>query len=112
MMYLVALLEAAQDRDGVLEGRLAHVHGLEAPLERLVLLDVLPVLVESGRPDAAEIPARQRRLEHVGGVDRPLGPTRADQRVQLVDEQDDAARGRFDLLEDRLQTILELAAEL
>ena len=111
-MNLVALLEAAQDRDGVLQRRLADVDRLEAPLERLVLLDVLPVLVERGGADAAQIAARQRRLEHVGGVDRPLGATRADQRVQLVDEQDDAAGGRFDLLEDGLEALLELAAEL
>jgi hypothetical protein len=38
---LVALLEAAQDRDRVLHGRLADHDGLEAPLERGVLLDVL-----------------------------------------------------------------------
>ena len=109
---LVALLETAQDRDRVLERRLADVDRLEAALERLVLLDVLPVLVERGGADAAQIAARQRRLEHVGGVDRALGAARADQRVQLVDEQDDAAGGRLDLLEDGLEAVLELAAEL
>ncbi len=112
MVNLVALLEAAQDRDRVLQRRLADVDRLEAPLERLVLLDVLPVLVERRGADAAQIAARQRRLQHVGGVDRPLGSARADQRVQLVDEQDDAAGGRLDLLEDGLEPLLELAAEL
>ena len=36
---LVLLLEAAQDRDGVLDGRLADEHLLEPALERRVLLD-------------------------------------------------------------------------
>ena len=72
--------------------RLAHHHRLEAPLERRVLLDVLAVLVERGRADAAQLAARERRLEHVGRVHRALGRAGADQRVQLVDEQDDAAR--------------------
>jgi hypothetical protein len=35
-----------------------------------------------------------------------------DQRVQLVDEQDDAAVGPLDLLEHGLEALLELAAEL
>ena len=89
---LVLLLEAAQDRDGVLDRGLAHHHRLEAPLERGVLLDVLAVLVERGGADAAQLAAGQRGLQHVGGVHRALGRARADQRVQLVDEADDLAR--------------------
>src|SRR5690606_16026038 len=68
VVHRVALLEAAQDRDGVLHARLADVHLLEAPLQRRVLLDVLAVLVERGRADAVQLAARQRRLEHVAGV--------------------------------------------
>ena len=59
---------------------------MEAPLERRVLLDVLAVLVERRRADAVQLPARQRRLEHVGRVDGALGAARTHQRVQLVDE--------------------------
>src|SRR5882724_8277576 len=109
---LVLVLEAAQDRDGVLDARLAHHHGLESPLERGVLLDMLAVLVERGGADAAQLAARERGLEHVGGVDGALGGARAHQRVQLVDEADDLARGLGDLLEDGLQPVLELAAVL
>ena len=38
-----------------------------------------------------QLAARQRRLEHVAGVHRALGLARADERVQLVDEEDDLA---------------------
>src|SRR5436305_2109677 len=37
---------------------------------------------------------------------------RADDRVQLVDEEDDRALRGLDLVQDRLQTLLELAAVL
>ena len=46
-------------------------------------------------------------------LDASIAPSRlagADQRVHLVDEQDDAAVGRRDLVEHRLQPLLELAA--
>ena len=109
---LVALLEPAQDRDRVLDRRLAHEHLLEPPLERGVLLDVLAVLVERGRTDHAQLAARQHRLDHVAGVDRAFRAARADDRVQLVDEGDDLALGVDDLLEHGLEPVLELAAVL
>jgi hypothetical protein len=73
---------------------------------------VLAVLVERGRADGAQLAAGQHRLEQVGGVHGALGGAGADDRVQLVDEEDDLAAGVGDLLEDRLQALLELAAVL
>ena len=56
---LVLLLEAAEDRDRVLDRGLLDHHRLEPALERLVLLDVLAVLVERRRADAAQLAARR-----------------------------------------------------
>ena len=92
--------------------RLADEDRLEAALERRVLLDVLAVLVERGGADHAQLAARQHRLEHVAGVHRALGRAGADDRVHLVDEDDDLAVGVGDLLEHRLEALLELAAVL
>ena len=88
---LIALLQPAQDRDRVLHARLAHHHRLEAALQGRVLLDVLAVLVERGGAHAAQLATREHRLEQVGGVHRALGGAGADDRVQLVEEQDDGA---------------------
>ena len=107
---LVAFLEAAQDRDRVLHRGLADRDRLEAALERSVLLDVLAVLVERRRADAAQFAAREHRLEQVGRVHSPLRSARTDDRVQLVEEQDDRALRVSDLLQHALQAFLELAA--
>ena len=112
VVRLVLLLQAAQDRDRVHDRRLADEDRLEAALERSVLLDVLAVLVEGGRPDGAQLAAREHRLEHLRRVDRALGSTGADDRVQLVDEEHDLALGVLDLGEDGLQPLLEFAAVL
>ena len=110
VMLLVLVLQAAQDRDRVLDARLVDEHRLEAPRQRRILLDVLLVFVERGRADAVQFAARQRRLEQVGRIHRAVGLAGADQRVHLVDEQDDAAvRGR-DLVQHGLEPLLELAA--
>ena len=109
---LVPLLDAAEDGDRVVDRGLADEDRLEPPLEGGVLLDVLAELVERGGADAAELAAGQGRLEQVGRVHRPLGLARADDQVQLVDEEDDPPLGLGDVLEDRLEPLLELAAEL
>ncbi len=112
MVHLVALLEAAQDRDRVLDRRLTHVDLLEAPLQRGVLLDVLAVLVERRRADQPQLAAGEHRLDHVACVDRAFGAAGTDDRVDLVDERDDLTLGVGDLLEHRLEPLLELAAVL
>ena len=90
VVRLVAVLEAAQDRDRVLDRRLADEHRLEPPLQRRVLLDVLAELVQRRRADHPQLAAGQHRLEHVRRVHRALaGRAGADDGVHLVDERDD-----------------------
>ena len=112
VVHLVALLEAAEDADGVLDRRLVDDDWLKAPLERGVLLDVLAIFVERGGADAAQLAARERGLEHVAGVHRTLSGAGADERVQLVDEEDHRAVRRGDLAKHGLEPVLELAAIL
>src|SRR5712691_4088953 len=111
VVRLVAVAQAAQDLDGVLDRRLLDADLLEAALQRSVALEVLAVLVEGGGADRLQLAARQRRLQDRGGVDRALGGARADEIVELVDEQDDVA-ALGDLLHHLLQALLELAAVL
>ena len=109
---LVALLESAEDGYRVLNGRLVDGHGLETALERGVLFDVLAVLVERGRADTVQLAPCKHRLEEVTGVHAALGLARADDGVQLVDEEDYPALAAADLLKDGLETLLKLAAVL
>ena len=112
VVHFVALFQAAQDRDRVLDRRLAHVHRLEPPLQRRVLFHVLAVLVERRRADDVQLAPRERRLEQVRGVHGALGAPRSHERVQLVDEHDVAPLGGRDLLDHGLEALLELAAVL
>ncbi len=89
--------------------RLGDLDRLEAPLECGVLLEVLAVLVERRRTDGLQLAAGQHRLQDRRRVDGTLGRTGTDQRVQLVDEQDDVAAGA-DLLEHLLQPLFEVTA--
>ena len=111
VVLLVALPDAHQDVDGLLQGGLLDHHRLEPPFERGVPLDVLAVLVEGRGADALQLAAGQRWLEDVRGVDRAFGRARAHERVELVDEQHGVIRvAQF--LDDLLESLLEFAAVL
>ena len=110
VMKLVFLLDAAQDRDRILDRRLGHEHRLEAAGQRCVFLDMLAIFIERGGADAMQFAARQRRLEQVRRIHRAIGLAGADERVHFVDEQDDAARRPLDFGQHRLQPLFEFAA--
>ena len=111
VVLLVTILQAMDDGQRVGDAGLVDVHRLEAALERGVLLDVLAVLVGRRGADDLDLAARQGRLEDAGGVDGALRRARADDGVDLVDEEDDVA-GLLHLGDDPLETVLELAAVL
>ena len=109
---LVALLQAAEDGHSVLHGGLVDQNGLEAALQSGILFDILAVLVEGGGTNAVQLTAGQHGLEQVAGIHAALGLAGTHDGVQLVDEEDDAAVGLAHLVEDGLQTLLELAPVL
>src|SRR6266700_3005130 len=111
VVRLVAVAQAAQDLDGVVDRRLVDADLLETPLECGVALQVLAILVERGGADRLQLAARERRFQDRSGVDRTFGGAGANEVMELVDEQDDVA-ALGDLLHHLLEALLELAAVL
>ena len=107
---LVLLLDATQDGDGVLHRGLVDHDRLETPGKSRILLDVLAVLVERRGTDGMQLATGKGGLQDVGGIHGAAGGAGAHDGVQLIDEQDDVAASRRDLLEHGLQAVLELAA--
>ena len=60
--HLIPLFQAAQDGNGVLHAGFTHHDGLESPLQRRVLFDILAVLVECGGADAVQFTPGQHGL--------------------------------------------------
>jgi hypothetical protein len=77
-LHAVVLLQRgghpAHHQEGLLLGRLLHLHHLERAGERRILLDVLLVLGPGGGGHRAQGPAGQGRLEQVGRVPVPAAP--------------------------------------
>jgi hypothetical protein len=66
---LVAVLHAKQDLNRFTLARGIDLDGLEAPLERAILLDVLAVFGRCRGADAADLAAAERRLQDVRGIE-------------------------------------------
>ena len=111
VVVLVALPQALEDRDRVLNRRLVDPDLLEAALQRRVALQVLAVFVHGRRADRLDLAPGQRRLQDRGGVDGALGGAGAHQVVELVDEQHDVSP-LGDFLHHLLQPLLEFAPVL
>ena len=110
VVHLVALLQTAQNGDGVHDRGLPHKHLLEAAFERGILFDVLAILIEGRRTDQAEFAAGEQWLNHVARVHCSFGRTSADDGVELVDEGDHVTLRVFDLFQHRLKALLKLTA--
>ena len=109
-MQLVLLFKSAQDRDCVFNARLINIDRLETPLKRRVLLDILLIFIERGRADAMQFTAGQCGLEQVGCIHRTFRGPSPDQRVHLVNEQDDLTVRALHFIKHRLQPLFKLAA--
>ena len=110
MVQLVFVLDPAQDADRVFHAGFVDIDRLEPPLQRRVLLDVFLVFVERGGADAMQLATRQRGLEQIARIHAAFARASTDQRMHLVDEQDNLALGALHFVEHRLEPFLELAA--
>ena len=110
-MGFVALLQAAQNTDSVLDSRLFHQYRLEAPFKGGILLDVLAILIKGGCAHHVQLAPRQHRLEHIARVHCAFCRARARHCVQLVNKKNNVF-ALLNLFEHRLQPFLKLTAIL
>ena len=91
--------------------RLFDLHDLEAPRQRGILFEVFLVFGPGGGGDGAQLAARQRRLQQVGGVVLAGLAAGADHGVRFVDEQNDGRRRSLHFFDQSLQPVFEFALD-
>ena len=101
--------DAAHHHHALGLGRLLDLHHLEAAGQSGIFLEVLLVLRPGRGGDGAQLAARQRRLEQVGGIVLSGLSAGADHGVRFVDEQNDRSGRRFHFLDQSLQPVFEFA---
>ena len=108
-MGFVTVPQTFQDQHRFLGARLFHQNRLETALQSGIFLDVFPVFIQGCRTDTLQFPTGKRRFQDIGCVNRSFGTSRPDQRVQLINEQDDVS-GLADFIHDFFQPVFKLTA--
>ena len=111
MVRFVPVAQAIEDGQRFLRCRFTDHDRLEPALQRRVLFDVFPVLVQRRRADALDLTPGQRRFEDICRVEAALGRTGSDDRMDLVNEQQHVP-GLVELIHDVLQTLFKLTPVL
>ena len=112
VISLVSVLESAENRNRILYRRFIDHNRLETAFQRRILFNIFAVFVQRGRANAVQFAACQHRLQHVAGIHRTLGLAGTDDRMQLIDKEQDLAVRLLDFIEDGFQPFLKLAAVL
>ena len=111
MMRLVAVAQAFHNANGLFRGRFGNRKRLEATRQGTVLLKVLAEFFKRGSANNLNLATAQRRLQNSRSVNGTFGGTGTDQRVDLVDEQDNLAVV-LHFLDAFLQALFEFTAKL
>ena len=112
VVRLVALLEAAQDGDGALDVGSPTYTGWKRRSSAASFSTCLRYSSSVVAPTTRSSPRASIGLSMLPASIEPSALPGADERVQLVDEDDELPFGVGDLLEHGLEPLLELAAEL
>ncbi len=112
MVLFELRLQPQQDLHRLRHRGLGDIDLLEAPRQRVVLLEDAPILLVGCRADAANLAVREHGLDQVRSIhDAARGGPRADHGVNLVNEQDRAGL-LLELRDHRLQALFEISAVL
>ena len=112
VVNLIPLSKAAEDRDGILDGRFFHHDGLESTFEGCILFDIFSVFVQSCGPDAVEFTPGEHGFKHVSRIHGAFGFASSHDGVNFVDEEDDSSLGFDHFIEDCLEAFFEFPTKL
>ena len=109
MVVFIAFLQTTKDRDGADFIGLINHHGLETTFQGFVLFEIFLIFVEGGSTDAAQFASCQCRFQDVGCIHGTLALAGTNERMNLVDEEDDTSVRSCHLINNAFQAFLELA---
>ena len=112
MVFLEPRFQAIEDGHRFRDGRLRYIYFLETSRKCMIFLENPSVFTVGGRTDTADLTVGQHRLDQVARVHHPArSGTRANHRMDLVDEQD-RPRVVADFGDHALEALLEITAVL
>ena len=112
MIYLIAFLQTTQNRYRIFHRRFVYHDRLETTLQCRVFLNILTVFIQCGGTDTVQFAPRQHRLQHIAGIQRSISLTGSNNRMQLINKQDDLSVAVLHIIQYSFQTLLKFAPVL
>ena len=88
MKGFVAITQTLQDLQRIFRCRFTDFDRLEATFQSSILFDILLIFFQSGRTDAAQLPACQSRFHDIGCIHGAFRRACSHQCMQFIDEKD------------------------
>ena len=89
MVLLITRFDITQDLQSFFRRSRINDHFLETTFQRTVFLDILTIFIQSSSANALNLTTSQRRFQHIRRIHRPGSGTSANNRMNLIDKEDD-----------------------
>ena len=112
MVYLVTILQTTKNGNRIFHGRFFYHNRLEPTFQSRILFNILTVFIQCGRTDTMKLTTGQHRLQHIAGIKGSVCLACTDNRMQLINKQDDLTITVLHILKHGFQTLLEFTTIL
>ena len=111
MVRLIAITKSPQHFNGFLHVWFFDEDRRKPALQGSIFFNMLVILVKRGRAHTLQFPSSQGWFEHIRRIHRALCSACPDNRVKLIDEQDNFALSALNLFKGSFQSFFKLPPE-
>ncbi len=110
MVDFIFFFEAAQDENTFLNRWFINKYRLKPPRERRVFFNIFAIFIKRCRANTTKLTTCQRRFQQIGRIHRPIGFSRPNKLMHLVNEQDDFTIPPLYFFQNGFQTFFKFTA--
>ena len=110
MEYFVTVFQTTKDRNRIFHRRLIHQYLLETTFQCRILLNILTVLIKSGRTDTMQFPSCKQRFQHITRIHGTIGLACSHDQMQLINKQNNLSFALSDLFQNCFQTLFKFTS--
>ena len=110
MKYFITVFQTTKDGNRIFHRRLIHQYLLETTFQCRILLNILTVLIKSGRTDTMQFPSCKQRFQHITRIHGAICLACANDQMKLIDKQNNLSFALSDLFQNCFQTLFKFTS--
>ncbi len=112
MVYFVTVFKTSKNGNRIFYSRFFYHNRLETAFQSRILFNILTVFIQCGRTDTMKLATSQHRLQHIAGIECTVCLTCTNNRMQLINKQDDLSITVLHILKNGFQTLFKFTTIL